>query len=590
MSNQQTRFTFATDIDFVFIKQCMAHSSTSYARIFAYCLFIIFSLESTYTSAEIRYLPENVADLSINQREKVGDGLSDALTSRLAATTETPGYHPEGVRVVVMLQSPGLRSTALGNVAGRRNEIARLQQAISETLESHDFETINRFKAIPAMVGVVKNESALARLAANPNVIMIDEDIGGTGHLDDSVTLIDADQRHLYGNEGSGVVVAVLDSGVDTDNSDLAVSIIHQECFLDFDGSINGVGLCPSGSDRQSGAGAAEDDAGHGTHVTGIVTSNGVITPGPGVAPSANIISIKVLAGPTFRGVFQYFSEVLAALDFVINNPQMNIRVINMSLGTSALYNGDCDSSTSFNAAGASAINTLRANGVIAFASSGNNGSGTQMTSPACISNVVSVGSSNSSGFMSAFTNSNSSLDIVAPGAGIKSSGIGDTVKNASGTSMASPHAAGCAALLIESGDASTPDMIETRLESSQVLVTNPLNGLSFPHIDCGLDDFDVDGDGILDTDDNCILHDNPEQLDTDGDGYGNLCDGDLNNDSSTNTLDLDLYKQSHRSAIGDANYNADADFNGDGVINTLDLNIYMGLHRLPPGPSCCVS
>jgi hypothetical protein len=107
----------------------------------------------------------------------------------------------------------------------------------------------------------------------------------------------------------------------------------------------------------------------------------------------------------------------------------------------------------------------------------------------------------------------------------------------------------------------------------------------------------DSDSDGIVDLEDNCIEVPNgpliPDaggnsQVDTDGDGYGNLCDGDLNNDGSTNTLDLNLYKQAHRSAVGDANYDVDADFNGDGQINTLDLNIYKGLHRKPPGPSCC--
>ena len=107
----------------------------------------------------------------------------------------------------------------------------------------------------------------------------------------------------------------------------------------------------------------------------------------------------------------------------------------------------------------------------------------------------------------------------------------------------------------------------------------------------------DSDSDGIVDLEDNCIDAPNgpliPDaasnsQVDTDGDGYGNMCDGDLNNDGSTNTLDLNLYKLAHRTSPGDTNYNADADFNGDVVINTLDLNIYKGLHRLPPGPSCC--
>ena len=95
----------------------------------------------------------------------------------------------------------------------------------------------------------------------------------------------------------------------------------------------------------------------------------------------------------------------------------------------------------------------------------------------------------------------------------------------------------------------------------------------------------DSDGDLVSDSQDNCTLVANADQRDTDIDGYGNLCDGDLNNDDSTDTLDLQLYIEMHRTAQGDPNYDPDADFNGDGFINTLDLNIYKGLHRKPPGP-----
>ncbi|MDX2419202.1 MAG: hypothetical protein QNK19_17215 [Xanthomonadales bacterium] len=98
----------------------------------------------------------------------------------------------------------------------------------------------------------------------------------------------------------------------------------------------------------------------------------------------------------------------------------------------------------------------------------------------------------------------------------------------------------------------------------------------------------DSDSDGIPDTCDNCLLRANEDQRDTDSDRYGNMCDGDLNNDGSTNTLDLNLYKPAHNSSLGEANYNVDADFNGDDAINTLDLNIYKGLHNRLPGPSCC--
>ncbi|MGB5305056.1 MAG: thrombospondin type 3 repeat-containing protein, partial [Gammaproteobacteria bacterium] len=98
----------------------------------------------------------------------------------------------------------------------------------------------------------------------------------------------------------------------------------------------------------------------------------------------------------------------------------------------------------------------------------------------------------------------------------------------------------------------------------------------------------DDDRDGVADAEDNCLFASNPDQRDSNSDGYGNRCDGDLNNDGSTNTLDLNQYKLAHRSSLGDANYTADADFNGDEAINTLDLNIYRDLHRKDPGPSCC--
>lgn len=120
----------------------------------------------------------------------------------------------------------------------------------------------------------------------------------------------------------------------------------------------------------------------------------------------------------------------------------------------------------------------------------------------------------------------------------------------------------------------------DNSLAGNSVLST----GLDYLVIDAG----DPDADDVINSFDNCTSVANADQRDTDVDGYGNLCDGDLNDDGSTDTLDLNLYKQAHRTSMGDANYDVDADFNGDGVINTLDLNIYKGLHRTPPGPSCC--
>ena len=418
-------------------------------------------------------------------KEKIGSGVIETL--------RTEGE----VRVVIALvesQAMKLRRNDLTNL---RQEVATTQDDVLSSLDATDFHTEHKYQAVPALSGKLFTEDGLIKLVQNSNVVRIDMDVGGTGGLATSVPLIGANTWHDAGVTGNGVVVAVLDSGLDTDHSDLVAALMHQECFLDNDGSIDGSGLCPNGSDRQSGVGAAEDDAGHGTHVTGIIASRGNQS-SVGVAPGTGIVSIKVTTGPSFSGVFYYFSEIVAALDFIINN-RPDVQIINMSLVTDAVFTGDCDNSTSWTIAGASAINTLRARGVIAFASSGNTGSGTRMTAPACLSNVISVGATDNADNVASLTSSNTSTDIMAPGVSILSSNLSDGTTTASGTSMASPHAAGCAALLIASGEVATPDQIETRLETSPVQVTDATNGLTFPRIECSLT-FDLVVDKVADS------------------------------------------------------------------------------------------
>jgi subtilisin family serine protease len=212
---------------------------------------------------------------------------------------------------------------------------------------------------VPAFAAVARSREALERMAADPRVRRIDLDVGGTGSLTASVPTIGADHRHTRNNRGAGVVVAILDTGIDTDHPDLADALVHEACFGDNNSSIDGTGFCPNGSDRQTGAGAAEDDAGHGTHVAGIVASNGTVS-GAGMAPDASIVAIKVLDNCSLAGCFNAFSEIVAALDYIIANPQLNVRVISMSLGTSSLFAGACDDSAAYTMAGAAAVNTLR--------------------------------------------------------------------------------------------------------------------------------------------------------------------------------------------------------------------------------------
>jgi probable HAF family extracellular repeat protein len=111
-------------------------------------------------------------------------------------------------------------------------------------------------------------------------------------------------------------------------------------------------------------------------------------------------------------------------------------------------------------------------------------------------------------------------------------------------------------------------------------LATNTTVGIERAYL---LTPVDGDGDLIPDISDNCILISNPDQLDTDRDGYGNICDADFNNDGIVGPFDL----SSFRAAYGKTTY-PDQDLNGDGVVGPFDLSAFRSYYGKPPGPSCC--
>lgn len=381
-------------------------------------------------------------------------------------------------RVLVLLAEP---AGLLGSASAMMS-VANTQTLVLDALPQAEVSDVYRFEAVPAVAMTVSGRATLDALTKNPNVVRVDATVGGTGTLASVVPLIDADDNQAAGNDGEGIVAAILDTGIDSDHPDLVDDIAAgQACF----GFRPSGGFCPNGTNRQTGPGAGEDDAGHGTHVAGIVTSNGTQA-SVGVAPGADIVAIKVLDDCSFGGCFYDAGEVVAALDYVLANPGLGVDLINMSLGTGAQFSGACDTSTSWTTAGATAVNALRANGVTTFASAGNNSSGTTMGFPACLSNVIAVAASDNNDSMAFFSQSNAVTDIVAPGVSVVSSLLGGGTITASGTSMASPAAVGCAALLLDSGEVSAPGPLESRLETSPVSITDPTNGLSLPRIVCG--------------------------------------------------------------------------------------------------------
>jgi lysophospholipase L1-like esterase len=92
----------------------------------------------------------------------------------------------------------------------------------------------------------------------------------------------------------------------------------------------------------------------------------------------------------------------------------------------------------------------------------------------------------------------------------------------------------------------------------------------------------DSDGDSVMDSSDNCIEVANPDQRDTDGDGYGNICDPDFDNNGFVQAADLAYLKLKFFTA------DEHADLDGNGVVQAADLAIMKAMFFMPPGPSCC--
>jgi len=400
------------------------------------------------------------AEPALHRGDKIGPGVRETLES-------------EGsVRVIVALETPAsLKRPTRSRFDEIRRDIGNAQNAVIGALTANEHSMRRRYGMVPAFAARIQTQAALDRLAGHPLVVKIDLDAQMAAHLAESVPHIRADSMHAHGYTGEGVVVAILDTGIDTDHPDLSDDLIHEECFLSGP-------YCSNGSNRQSGPGSAEDDNGHGTHVTGTITSAGIVS-GVGVAPDAQIIAIRIL---DFRGS-GWASDIIAGLDWILDN-RPDVDLINMSLG-SGYHETECDLANAVTTGFSVVVNALRAVGVTTFASSGNDYSDTAMGLPACVSGVISVGATDDSDDVADFLNTNAYTDLLAPGVEIVADAPGGAVASKDGTSMASPHAVGCAALQIEAGWANTPGSLEAWLKGSGVAVTDARNGLTFPRIDC---------------------------------------------------------------------------------------------------------
>jgi subtilisin family serine protease len=308
----------------------------------------------------------------------------------------------------------------------------------------HVYRTVNGFAAQVTPDG-------LAYLANRPEVEAVELDGVGTTALDHSVPRIRAERVRARGVDGSGVVIAVIDTGVDATHPDIAAALRHEECFCR--GGAVGSGsrrpCCPNDEARQSGRGSAASSGPHGPNVAGIALSRGLVA-APGVAPGAGLVAVKVIDAQN-RGLF---SDWIAALDWIASD-RPDVRVVNMSLVSDRDFDGDCEIGCSgragctTNRMFAEVIDRLWARGTLVVAASGNDGRSEAMSAPACVSHAVSAGAVDLVDGIAPFTNRSATLDLLAPGVNIVSDGLDGELSQLSGTSMAAPHVAGAAALLL---------------------------------------------------------------------------------------------------------------------------------------------
>jgi serine protease len=324
------------------------------------------------------------------------------------------------------------------NAASLANERSSLSRV---SVVSRDIATKHRAKLVRSYSNVLRgfvaraDDKSLARLLADPRVAYVEEDgiMSIAASQTNATWGIDrVDQRNLplnqtytYDTTASSVHAYILDTGVLLNHSQFS-------------------GRMSTGYDAVTNGGNANDCHGHGTHVAGTV--GGSIH---GIAKEVKIHPVRVL-GCNGSGAN---SGVIAGMDWVANN-HVKPAVANMSLGDNATQSID------------DAVQRMHNAGVTVVVAAGNQSGNACNYSPARAPAAITVGSTANNDSRSSFSNYGTCLDIYAPGSNIVSAGHTSTTGTAtmSGTSMASPHVAGVAALYLANNPSATPTQVRNAL------------------------------------------------------------------------------------------------------------------------------
>jgi serine protease len=427
------------------------------------------------------------------------------LTAALAAMTLSSTAHAQAGlpvdRLIVKLREPAVAASPAARAASIKDVLSLLRNSAGDSLTRlrtmHGGAMVLKLSSPKSHVQALQLAATLSGVTGveyvEPDLRMVPTATPSDPRYTQQWAYFDA----LSGmnlpaawdvSQGQGVVVAVLDTGVRR-HADLASNLLGGYDFV----SVSFIGNDGNGRDSDAsdpgdwaevgecGGGEPQTFQGsswHGTHVAGSIASvaNNAVG-GVGVAYKSQILPVRVLG--KCGGYLSDIADAIVwasggAVNGVPNNPTP-AKVINMSLGSSVP--SPCSQTYS------TAINAARANGAVVVVAAGNSNESANSYTPSNCPGVVTVAATGRDGARAGYSNYGSSVDVAAPGGaqtfGNDPNGILSTVDTGArgpagdgyayyqGTSMATPHVAGVAALMLAAAPGKTPDQIEEALKVS---------------------------------------------------------------------------------------------------------------------------